>query len=514
MIYPEFPDTFWSFKHALKFIHKHASLPPLGLITVAALLPAGWQVKLVDLNIAKLTDSDLAWADYAFISAMVVQRASTFRIVERCKAAGLKVVAGGPLFTAEHEQFPDVDHFILNEAEVSLPLFLQDLAAGSLQRIYNVPGMPDLHHTPVPRWDLLDLKGYASMAIQFSRGCPYDCEFCNITALFGHKPRVKSAAQMIQEVDGLYQLGWRGAVFFVDDNLIGNKRYLKENLLPALIEWRRGKKGMPFNTEVSINLADDDELLNLMVEAGFDTVFIGVETPEDASLAECGKKHNRNRDLVQDIKRIQRRGIQVQGGFIIGFDSDTPSIFQNQIEFIQRSGIVTAMVGLLQAPIGTRLYERLKRQDRLVGNSSGDNVDGTTNIIPMMSSELLHRGYQSVVDYLYTPKNYYARIKTFLKEYQPPRFSVPINFTYVMAFFRSVLRLGILGRERLQYWRLLLWTLFTRPKLFPLSVTLSIYGYHFRRVCELHIAQIQSGQRKLEQLLSKDPRPANSPGAH
>jgi radical SAM superfamily enzyme YgiQ (UPF0313 family) len=504
MIYPEFPDTFWSFKHALKFIHKKANLPPLGLLTVAALLPPEWQVRLVDLNVSQLKKDDLAWADFAFISAMVVQRASTAQIVERCKAAGLKIVAGGPLFSAEYDQFPDVDHFILNEAEISLPSFLQDLASGNLQRTYNVPEKPELDKTPTPRWDLLQLKSYASMAIQFSRGCPFDCEFCNITALFGHKPRVKSAAQLIQELDSLYQLGWRDGVFFVDDNLIGNKRYLKEQLLPAIIEWRTGKKGMPFSTEVSINLADDEELLKLMAEAGFDTVFIGVETPNEDSLAECGKKHNLNRNLVEDIKHIQRSGIQVQGGFIIGFDSDTPSIFQRQIEFIQRSGIVTAMVGLLQAPIGTRLYERLKKQDRLLGNMSGDNVDGTTNIIPVMSSELLHRGYQTVVNTLYAPKNYYARIKTFLKEYQPPRFSVPIDFTYVLAFFRSVVRLGILGRERFYYWRLVFWTLFTRPKEFPIAITLSIYGYHFRRVCEQHIAQVQSAQQKLGQLLQND----------
>jgi radical SAM superfamily enzyme YgiQ (UPF0313 family) len=487
MIYPEFPDTFWSFKDALKFIHKKANLPPLGLITVAALLPSDWQIRLVDMNVSPLKNEDLTWADFAFISAMVVQRASTARVVVLCKEVGLKIVAGGPLFSAEYDQFPDIDCFILNEAEVSLPLFLQDLKVGKLQRIYNVTGKPELNETPAPRWDLLKLNGYASMAIQFSRGCPFDCEFCNITALFGHKPRIKSAVQLIHELDGLYQLGWRDAVFFVDDNLIGNKRYLKEQLLPAIIEWRKGKTGLPFSTEVSINIADDDELLKLMAQAGFDTVFIGVETPDNASLAECGKNHNLNRDLVEDVRHIQRSGIQVQGGFIIGFDNDTPSIFQRQIEFIQKSGIVTAMVGLLQAPIGTRLYERLKQQGRLLGNMSGDNVDGTTNIIPVMGSELLHRGYQTVVNTLYAPKNYYARIRTFLKEYKLPSFSVPIDLTYVLAFIRSVVRLGILGKERFQYWSLVFWTLFTRPKKFPLAITLSIYGYHFRRVCEQHI---------------------------
>ncbi len=487
LIYPEFPDTFWSFKHALKFIRKKAALPPLGLITVAAMLPSEWDQRLVDLNVGKLDDKDLAWADMAFISAMVIQRESTKQVIARCKTAGLKVVAGGPLFTEEYDQFKDVDHFVLNEAELTLPPFLNDLEQGCAQHVYSSTEFPDIRQTPAPRWELLDLKRYATMAIQYSRGCPFDCEFCNITSLLGHRPRVKTSGQIIRELDALYRLGWHGGVFFVDDNLIGNKRHLKEDLLPALIEWRRGKVGLVFTTEVSINIADDQELLDLMFEAGFDTVFIGVETPEDDSLAECNKKQNRRRDLVQDIKHIQRSGLQVQGGFIIGFDSDTPSIFQHQIEFIQKSGIVTAMVGLLQAPIGTRLYERLMKEGRLLGFMSGDNVDGTTNIIPKMSMDILHKGYQTVVHSLYAPKNYYARVITFLKEYKPPKIKIPLDFQYVLALFRSILRLGILDRERRHYWKLFFWTLFRRPQLFPLAITFAIYGYHFRQVMDLHV---------------------------
>ena len=325
------------------------------------------------------------------------------------------------------------------------------------------------------------------MSVQYSRGCPFDCEFCNITSLFGHRPRVKTAAQIVRELDGLYNLGWREHVFFVDDNLIGNKKHLKDELLPALIAWRKGKKGLPFNTEISINVADDEGLMSLMTQAGFDTVFIGVETPDDDSLAECNKKQNLHRDLVADIKRIQRAGLQVQGGFIIGFDSDTPSTFQRQIDFIQKSGIVTAMVGLLQAPTGTRLFERMKRENRLDGSFSGDNVDGATNIIPKMSLDVLQQGYREVVKYLYAPKNYYARVKTFLREYKAPKITPPLNFEYIRAFFRSILRLGILGKERLQYWKLFIWTLFRRPRLFPLAITFAIYGYHFRQVMDLHI---------------------------
>jgi radical SAM superfamily enzyme YgiQ (UPF0313 family) len=487
MIYPEFPDTFWSFKHALKFIRKKASTPPLGLLTVAAMLPAEWEKRVVDLNVRTLRDKDLEWADYAFVSAMVVQRTSTNEVIARCKGAGLKVVAGGPLFTAEFDQFPDVDHFVLNEAEMTLAPFLRDLELGQAQRFYTSEEFPDISQTPAPLWELADRERYATMSIQYSRGCPFDCEFCNITTLFGHTPRVKKSAQIIRELDALYQLGWREPVFFVDDNLIGNKKQLRGDLLPAVIEWRKGKKGMPFNTEISINIADDEPLMNMMTQAGFDTVFIGVETPEDDSLAECNKKQNLHRDLVADVKRIQHAGLQVQGGFIIGFDNDTPSTFQRQIDFIQKSGIVTAMVGLLQAPVGTRLYKRMEREGRLVGSSSGDNVDGTTNISPRMNLETLQEGYRAVVKYLYAPKNYYARVKTFLKEYKAPKITIPLSGEYIRAFFRSVLQLGIIGRERVQYWKLLAWTLFRRPKLFALAITFAIYGYHFRQVMNLHL---------------------------
>mgnify|MGYP000650458884 FL=1 len=347
LIYPEYPATFWSFKYALKFIHKRAALPPLGLLTIGAMLPKEWPKKLVDVNVAKLTEKDLAWADYAFISSMVVQRESAYEIIARCKEANLKVIAGGPLFTSEYDQFEDVDHFILNEAELPLPAFLADLEKGCAQHIYETSEFCDIRRTPAPLWELMDLKHYASMSIQFSRGCPFNCEFCNVTALFGHRVRMKTAEQIIAELDGLYDQGWRGQVFFVDDNFIGNKDYLKNHLLPALIRWQKGRREIPFNTEASINLADDPALMEMMVKAGFDAVFIGIETPNEESLAECNKQQNKNRNLLESVKLIQRAGLQVQGGFIVGFDNDPPSIFQQQVDFIQKSGIVTAMVGLL-----------------------------------------------------------------------------------------------------------------------------------------------------------------------
>ena len=262
------------------------------------------------------------------------------------------------------------------------------------------------------------MQRYASMSVQFSRGCPFDCEFCNITAMFGHRPRTKTTAQVIAELDGLRRAGWRGAVFFVDDNFIGNKRALKEELLPALIRWQKGGRGTPFFTEASINLADDEELMRLMVEAGFNQVFVGIETPEEAGLAECNKRQNQKRNLVADVKRIQRAGLEVQGGFIVGFDSDTPAIFARQIEFIQKSGIVTAMVGLLQAIPGTKLHQRLNVEGRLLGQTTGNNLDGTTNFIPRMNRETLREGYKSLMGHLYAPGPYYQRIRTFLREYQ------------------------------------------------------------------------------------------------
>ncbi len=481
LLYPEFPDTFWSFKHALKFVRKRASLPPLGLLTVAALLPRDWAKRLIDLNVTPLTDGDLAWADLVFVSAMIVQRAAAQALIARCRAAGKTIVAGGPLFTSEQAQFPEVDHFVLNEAELTLPLFLRDFERGGARRIYASSEFADLRQTPVPLWELADLRRYASMSLQYSRGCPFDCEFCDVTAKFGHRPRTKSAGQIIAELDGLYRVGWRGQVFFVDDNLIGNKRALKTELLPALIQWRGKRRGLPFHTEASINLADDPELMQQMAAAGFDAVFIGIETPDDSGLAECNKRQNQGRDLVADVKRIQRAGLQVQGGFIVGFDSDTATIFQRQVDFIQRSGIVTAMVGLLNALPDTRLYARLQREGRLLGASTGDNADGTTNFISRMNAEMLREGYQRILRQIYSPGPYYQRVRTFLREYRRPKISAPLDWRHLLALAHSSVRLGVIGRERFQYWRLMVWTLFHRPGLIQTAVTLAIYGHHFRK---------------------------------
>jgi radical SAM superfamily enzyme YgiQ (UPF0313 family) len=404
-------------------------------------------------------------------------------VIERCNRAGVPVVAGGPLFTTEHENFIGVAHFVLNEAEITLPPFLDDLEHNRAQPVYRSSEFADIRKTPTPLWRLADMKKYATMSVQYSRGCPFQCEFCNVTALFGHRSRTKTADQVLAELNCLRELGWKGKVFFVDDNLIGNKNQLVKELLPPLIRWQKWVGRMPFLTQTSINIADSPDLMDMMREAGFDSVFIGIETPSEAGLAECHKKQNIRRDLIADIKRIQRAGLEVQGGFIVGFDSDTPAIFQRQIDFIQKSGIVVAMVGLLQAIQGTQLHERLKNAGRLRGDTSGDNVDGTTNIVFLMDEKTLLAGYQKILASIYSPKNYYARLKTFLKEYRRPKVEEALSMRRLGAFVRSMLSIGILGKERFYYWRLLAWTFFVRPRLLPQAVCLAIYGVHFRMVC-------------------------------
>jgi len=485
LVYPEYPDTFWSFKHALRFISKKAAYPPLGLLTVAAMLPERWEKRLVDMNVSPLRDKDLKWADLVFISAMSIQEESVRKVIARCKREGVKTVAGGPLFTIGYERFEDVDHLILGEAEVTIPPFLRDLKDGDAGHIYDPDRRADMRETPAPLWEIVDMGKYASMSIQYSRGCPFNCEFCSVTALFGRKVRTKDKNQILMELQNLYSLGWRGGVFFVDDNFIGNKTVLKKEILPAIVEWME-ERGYPFSftTQVSINLSDDEELMRLMVQAGFDTVFVGIETPNEESLAECGKLQNTNRDLIACIRRIQRFGLQVQAGFIVGFDSDTPSIFERLIRFIQDSGIVTAMVGLLNAPRGTRLYQRLAEEGRLLREITGDNTDFSINFIPKMDYEELIGGYRRILNTIYSPDRYYERVITFLKEYNPSshKRGFQLRYSRLEAFLKSVLRLGVVGKERIQYWKLIFWCLFQRPRLLPLAVTFAIYGFHFRKI--------------------------------
>jgi radical SAM superfamily enzyme YgiQ (UPF0313 family) len=485
LVYPRYPDSFWSFKYALPFINKKAANPPLGLLTVAAMLPAAWDKRLIDMNTKKITDDDLRWADYVFISAMNIQKASVKEILSRCQALGVKTVAGGPLFTMEPEEFPEADHLVLGEAEATLSPFLKDLEQGTARHIYNTSERPAMNNTPVPAWELINSKDYACMGIQYSRGCPYDCEFCDITSLYGRVPRLKDTHQFIRELQTIYDTGWRGSVFVVDDNFIGNKNRLKKEVLPAMIAWMElHRYPFTFTTEASINLADDNTLLELMRQAGFNHVFIGIETPSEESLKECNKFNNVNRNLIATVKKIQNYGMEVSAGFIVGFDSDTPSIFERQISFIQQSGIITAMVGLLSAPRGTRLFERLKAEKRLLSECTGNNTDFSLNFIPKMNPQRLVEGYQSIVTTIYDPAAFYERVYKFFKEFKPLKRKRAQRFrlVYIKGLLQAMFYLGVLQKGRRHYWKLLFKTTFRYPRFLPEAVIFSVYGFHFRKI--------------------------------
>jgi radical SAM superfamily enzyme YgiQ (UPF0313 family) len=482
LVSPKTPETFWGFQHVLRLVAKKAAFPPLGLLTVAAMLPEDWNLRLVDLNVRRLDDADLRWADYVFLSAMIVQRESVEEIVRRCTALGRPIVAGGPLFTTGHENFPAIPHFVIGEAEEVMPELVADLRAGTPRSVYRAPALPSLTRTPLPRWDLIRMRDYVTMAVQFSRGCPFDCEFCDIIVLNGRVPRTKAPAQFVAELEDLRRRGWKDMVFVVDDNFIGNKPRTRE-LLHAMIEWRaRTRPKMGFLTEASLNLADDTDLRALMVAAGFRKVFVGIETPLGASLDECRKHQNRNRDLVADVQQLQRAGLEVMGGFIVGFDHDTSDIFQRQFEFIQRSGVVTAMVGLLTALPQTRLHQRLQREGRLLADSTGNNTAARLNFLPRLNREYLETGYRELMRRLYEPRNYYRRIRVFLDNHRKVGGSLRLSHADTLAFLRSFWLLGIRHRGRLAYWWFSLSTLLRRPRQFRVAIELAIIGHHFRRV--------------------------------
>lgn len=483
-VYPKYPDTFWSFKHALKFVGKKAVNPPLGLITVSSILPIEWNKKLIDMNIEKLKTKHLIWADYVFISAMNVQYSSTMEVIELCRKMNIKTVAGGPLFTEAPNLFSNVNHLILNEAELTLPFFLNDLKNGKPKHIYQSDHFANIKESPQPDYSLVKYSKYNTMNLQLTRGCPFNCDFCDITALFGNKVRIKTAAQIISELELIYQSGWRKNVFFVDDNFIGNKHLLKNELLPAIIQWMQRKKyPFAFSTEASINLADDQELLHLMTKAGFVTVFIGIETTDQESLNECGKTQNTERNLVHSVHAIQKFGIEVTGGFILGFDNDSPGIFQKQIDFIRESGIISAMVGLLNAPSKTRLYKRLLNEGRIINETSGNNTDFSLNFIPKMEKNTLLKGYKNVISGVYNGKEYYNRVLVFIKRFTPNKHGkAKLSINHYIACIHSFIRLGIFDKYRKNYWNLIFWTLINKPQLVPLAITYSIYGFHFRKV--------------------------------
>lgn len=485
LVNPEFPDTYWSFRHALPFEHKRCAFPPLGLLTVSALLPKSWARRLVDLNVCPLKSSDINWADIVFVTGMLVQKESIRLAVRQCKALGKRVVLGGPYVTTTIEDLPEVDHIFLGEAETTLPQFVQDLARGEARRTYQAVERPPLSTTPVADFGLADLKRYSAMSVQYSRGCPFNCEFCDIIEIYGRVPRTKSNQQILAELDSLLALGWRGTVFIVDDNFIGNKKNVRR-LLPELAEWQE-RHGHPFTllTEASVNLADDEALLSDMQRAGFRRVFLGIETPVEESLKEAQKSQNRG-NLLESVKKIQSHGMEVMAGFIVGFDNDPEDIFERQINFIRDSAIPLAMVGLLTALPDTQLWRRLEKEGRLLGESTGNNTNCSLNFVPKMDAARLVEGYQSIMRTIYKPSAYYQRALDSLKRTtgqgsEPTRFDMA---SAIAAFVRLTFKLGVLDRERREFWRFLVRTAARHRDQFPQGMRLAAMGYHFRKLNE------------------------------
>jgi len=483
LIYPEYENTFWNVKKVLRLVGKKAAYPPLGLLTVAAMLPRKWEKKLVDMNCEALKEENIKWADYVMIGSIVGQKQSTKKVLDLVHKIGKTVIAGGSLFTTCYDEFSGIDTVVLGEAEEIIPTLIKDIEDKTLKKIYSMEDFPPIEKTPIPQWDLVNLSNYNSVCIQLSRGCPYNCEFCDVVHLNGRVPRIKSKEQITAELDSIYRLGWRTGVFFVDDNLIGNKPILKKEILPAIIEWQKERKyPLTLSTQVSINLSDDKELMEMMIDAGFATVFVGIETPDPDGLQECGKYHNRNRDLLSSVKKIQNMGFEVNAGFILGFDSDKATVFQNQIDFIQKSGIVAAMVGLLNVSPKSRLHERLKKANRLIDNTNRNSSElSELNFIPKMEANTLLDGYGKVLSTIYSPRFFFARIKTFLREYRPKKLKQPkVSFYHLRGLASSLWFLGIIKSGRHYYWNLIFWSLFRKPALLPYAFGLPLGLLHFR----------------------------------
>ena len=499
-VYPKFPPSYWGFKYALEFLGKRSSMPPLGLLTIAGMFPKNYNLKVVDINIEPLTDAHLEWADVVLTSTMIVQKDSLYDVAERCNRAGVPIIAGGPHPTSYYDNIKEeadavIDHFLFGEVEEIFEDFLTDFESGAAKEIYREKRKPDITITPPPRYDLIDINAYGSMALQFSRGCPFNCEFCDITKLFGRVPRTKSNEQMLAEFEMLYQLGWKGAMFVVDDNFIGNKRDAMR-LLPAVQQWQEERQ-FPFSlfTEASVNLVEIPEMLNAMSEAGFNMVFLGIESPNDDALLGTSKGQNTSKQeeagsyLLRSIRKIQSTGMEVTGGFIIGLDGDTE--FDSHIKFIQEAGIPMAMAGLLTALKETDLWHRLKQEDRLLIESSGNNTDMSLNFVPEMPRDELISEYRRVISTLYDPtlKNYFARCLKLLEHmpYTPRNVRSLDNMAEIGAFFRS-LQKQLFSKQGLEYARYLIKVLKDYRSMFPEAVRLAIMGYHLEKMTRHTVA--------------------------
>ncbi len=483
LIYPKTPDTYWSFRYALSLLGKRAAQPPLGLMTVAALLPRQWKKRLIDTNVERLKDADLAWADVAMISGMHLQQENLVSIVQRCHARGLRTVVGGPITSSLCASTLHADHVVIGEAEDLITGLAEDLERGTARLVYQAAERPAMERSPLPDLSLIKMHRYSTMTVQYSRGCPFNCEFCDIIEIYGHRPRTKSVEQVLAELDQLREAGWRDAVFVVDDNFIGNKPRAKA-LLAAVAEWGEAH-GRPFRftTEASLNLADDPKLLRLMKDAGFTSVFLGIETPDECSLIANHKEQNVRRDMLESVGIIQQYGIEVMGGFILGFDTDREDVFDRLVEFIQKSAIPIAMVGLLQAMPGTQLFRRLCSEGRILNAGDGNNTDCQLNFMPRMNAARLVEGYRTVLKRIYASDAYYERVKLFLSRCQPGQ-QRRLSYANVRAFFASLMRQGLLGKARLSYWKFVLTAATRYRRSFGTAMTLAVMGHHFQTITE------------------------------
>jgi radical SAM superfamily enzyme YgiQ (UPF0313 family) len=503
LVWPGFPDSFWSFQQMLGMTGHRAVMPPLGLLTVAALCPPGWRLRLVDESVAPLRDSDLAWADLVMVSAMHVQKERVREVLLQARARGRRTLVGGPYASSQPDVLLEMaDHVVVGEPDEGFGGIAADLEAGSARRLYRVEQKPDVTRTPVPRFDLLDTRRYASMAIQFSRGCPFECDFCDIITLYGRRPRTKAPQQVIAELDALYELGWRGEVFLVDDNFIGNRQRALD-LARALALWQR-IRGFPFifYTEASIDLAQRPELVDAMVEANFSFVFVGIETPSHQALAASKKHQNLREDMLRALHFLLSRGLWVTGGFIVGFDADGEDIFEQQVRFIDEAAIPWAMIGMLQAPPTTPLFDRMLSEGRLHVESPATSNFSLPNFRTKLPLPVLLRGYRDTLARLYEPRAFYDRGFRSLWRWKPrpqlnPRLPV---WRKAAIVFRSAWRQGVLAPYRAAYWQFLVRLLrfwLRNPAKLWLGYTVLLSGHHFLGYASAVAAELDRELRRL-----------------
>ena len=495
MVWPRFPASFWSLGEVMEIVPERSLVPPLGLITVAGLCPKQWKIRLIDLAFEELRDEDILWADLVMVSAMAVQREGVRQTLERAAKLNRRTMIGGPYASSEpNTMLTLADHVVVGEPDEIFAEIAADLERGSARRLYRVTEKPDVSRTPIPRFDLLALQKYTLVSVQFSRGCPFTCEFCDIITLYGRRPRTKSPAQLIGELDALLRLGWRKDVFVVDDNFIGNSKAALE-LAQELEAWqRRNRYPFAFFTEASIDLAARPALLDAMVKANFCRVFIGIESPSAESLKETKKFQNLRRDPLDSIRFIQQHGLWVMGGFIVGFDSDPPDIFDQQIDFVEHAAIPWAMTGVLQAPPTTPLYERMKREGRLLqDNPEPSNFDPPNFRTVLPLPELLD-GTKRMLLTLYDPRRFYERVLDSLERWQlqPEQKAPALSLLYLLrVLLKSVWKQGVLAGYRRAYWRymrrlMLRWGL--HPQKRRLGFELALSGHHFIRYVR-HVAE-------------------------